>query len=539
MISTQPRHQRQMFNPNNPCPLNILTSPRSSFPNSSIAVKSVIRIREPYLTKSQINQDLVRASTTRHLLPNINSTTNKLGIQTQPKLVTQSHKNLLRRPKQWDNIMGKSEYNLSDHHNRTKNWLVEQQPLVEKKQLLVKSKINQQQTASLKFGSTMIEPQQKANPFAKHNITAQSLNQVLAALPKKYQTAAVPSQKIPTTITAKKSQIFPNISTQFPSKPPPRLFNSKQTTTISKVQFSRPNIPNRQHYQQAIYQLRPKPILKVPVLKLANKNNMYSPSNRTNLYDNHEKLVYHKIPTLEYYNIVDNSVQTEEDSKSNSDNLKLIQQILDDLKDFLLTHKKNVNNNTSSRNGQKRGNKLVEKLPDELERQYSQEFSKRPDDSPNSSGGNDFVEPFSSSSQSSSSLPSSPSTSKEIKSRIVFDSIEEEKEENEELIQIDEEKNKRLSFIHVNGIDVNCAGLLSMAKPYSALIQETFTSIDTNNSGFVQIEDAERVIFGFNTRFGKNLSKEEIRAFCLQLDSDCDGKINLEQFSSVFMNCAI
>lgn len=106
---------------------------------------------------------------------------------------------------------------------------------------------------------------------------------------------------------------------------------------------------------------------------------------------------------------------------------------------------------------------------------------------------------------------------------------------NQELSKIDEEKNKRLSQIPA----VIDPKLLSLAKPYSALIQETFTSIDGDNNGLVYIDDAERVLFGFNTRFGKNMSKEEIRAFCQLLDSDADSRIDLEQFSSAFMNCAI
>lgn len=106
---------------------------------------------------------------------------------------------------------------------------------------------------------------------------------------------------------------------------------------------------------------------------------------------------------------------------------------------------------------------------------------------------------------------------------------------NQELKQIDEEKNKRLSQIPTNPDPK----LLSLAKPYSALIQETFTSIDASNCGLVEIDDAERVLFGFNTRFGKNMSKEEIRTYCHLLDSDGDSRIDLEQFSSAFMNCAI
>lgn len=110
-----------------------------------------------------------------------------------------------------------------------------------------------------------------------------------------------------------------------------------------------------------------------------------------------------------------------------------------------------------------------------------------------------------------------------------------EEQVNMELTKIDEEKNKRLSQIPSQP-DLK---LLALAKPYSALIQETFTSIDADNCGVVDIDDAERVLFGFNTRFGKNMSKEEIRAFCHMLDHDNDSKIDLEQFSSAFMNCAI
>lgn len=106
---------------------------------------------------------------------------------------------------------------------------------------------------------------------------------------------------------------------------------------------------------------------------------------------------------------------------------------------------------------------------------------------------------------------------------------------NQELSKIDEEKNKRLSQIPA----IPDPKLLNLAKPYSALIQETFTSIDATNCGLVEIDDAERVLFGFNTRFGKNMSKEEIRAYCHLLDADGDSRIDLEQFSSAFMNCAI
>lgn len=93
-------------------------------------------------------------------------------------------------------------------------------------------------------------------------------------------------------------------------------------------------------------------------------------------------------PPVEYYNIIDENI-IPEDPKSNIENLKLIQQILEDLKDFLENHKKQQQNKHEPVTVKEKHvacetplKTVVVSRPDrDFERKYNQEFNRKLDHS--------------------------------------------------------------------------------------------------------------------------------------------------------------
>ena len=65
------------------------------------------------------------------------------------------------------------------------------------------------------------------------------------------------------------------------------------------------------------------------------------------------------------------------------------------------------------------------------------------------------------------------------------------------------------------------------------LIQDLFRSIDYENSGFVFVEDVEKVLCGI---IGKKIGKKDLRKYLRSLDSDKDKHLSFQEFRTAFLN---
>ena len=85
------------------------------------------------------------------------------------------------------------------------------------------------------------------------------------------------------------------------------------------------------------------------------------------------------------------------------------------------------------------------------------------------------------------------------------------------------------------------AASASAAASVSALndlITQIFRTIDTNNNGRINVEDAEKTLLRLNSRLGRRYGEDDVRAFFSALDVNNDGSLDLEEFRKAFMNVA-
>lgn len=70
------------------------------------------------------------------------------------------------------------------------------------------------------------------------------------------------------------------------------------------------------------------------------------------------------------------------------------------------------------------------------------------------------------------------------------------------------------------------------------VIQHIFKSIDTNNTGRIRIEDAERTFLKMNTRLDRRYGEADVNAFFNALDINRDRTIDYGEFKRAFLNLA-
>ena len=70
----------------------------------------------------------------------------------------------------------------------------------------------------------------------------------------------------------------------------------------------------------------------------------------------------------------------------------------------------------------------------------------------------------------------------------------------------------------------------------SELITQIFHTIDRNNNGRINVEDAEKTLLRLNSRLGRDYGENDVRAFFMALDANNDGTLSLDEFKRAFLN---
>lgn len=68
----------------------------------------------------------------------------------------------------------------------------------------------------------------------------------------------------------------------------------------------------------------------------------------------------------------------------------------------------------------------------------------------------------------------------------------------------------------------------------SVPVEQIFKLIDKDNSGFITVEEAGRILLRVNSRLGRSYGEENITDLFNILDKNGDGKLNLAEFSAIF-----
>ena len=71
------------------------------------------------------------------------------------------------------------------------------------------------------------------------------------------------------------------------------------------------------------------------------------------------------------------------------------------------------------------------------------------------------------------------------------------------------------------------------------LITQIFQTIDRNQNGRINVEDAEKTLLRLNSRLGRRYGEDDVRAFFSVLDVNNDGSLDLEEFKRAFLNIAV
>jgi Ca2+-binding EF-hand superfamily protein len=69
-----------------------------------------------------------------------------------------------------------------------------------------------------------------------------------------------------------------------------------------------------------------------------------------------------------------------------------------------------------------------------------------------------------------------------------------------------------------------------------SVIEEIFKSIDVNNTGSIDVNEASRVVLGLNSLVGRNYGEKEVQAFFNALDVKGDNTVSLEEFKEAFLS---
>ena len=70
------------------------------------------------------------------------------------------------------------------------------------------------------------------------------------------------------------------------------------------------------------------------------------------------------------------------------------------------------------------------------------------------------------------------------------------------------------------------------------IVENIFRTIDRNNNGIINVEDAEKTLLRLNSRLGRRYGEDDVRAFFNALDVNNDGTLDLNEFKRAFLNIA-
>ena len=68
------------------------------------------------------------------------------------------------------------------------------------------------------------------------------------------------------------------------------------------------------------------------------------------------------------------------------------------------------------------------------------------------------------------------------------------------------------------------------------LIEQIFNTIDKDDSGRIDLEEAEKTLLRLNSRLGRGYGEDDVKSFFRALDSNSDGKLTLSEFRKAFLN---
>jgi hypothetical protein len=70
------------------------------------------------------------------------------------------------------------------------------------------------------------------------------------------------------------------------------------------------------------------------------------------------------------------------------------------------------------------------------------------------------------------------------------------------------------------------------------IVENIFRTIDRNNNGIINVEDAEKTLLRLNSRLGRRYGEDDVRAFFSALDVNNDGTLDLNEFKRAFLTIA-
>ena len=71
---------------------------------------------------------------------------------------------------------------------------------------------------------------------------------------------------------------------------------------------------------------------------------------------------------------------------------------------------------------------------------------------------------------------------------------------------------------------------VSAAQVVNAILTELFAAVDLDGNGRVTTSEAEKVLLKLNSRLGRSYGSADVTAFFRQLDTNRDGRVDLEEF---------
>ena len=70
------------------------------------------------------------------------------------------------------------------------------------------------------------------------------------------------------------------------------------------------------------------------------------------------------------------------------------------------------------------------------------------------------------------------------------------------------------------------------------IVESIFRTIERNNNGIINVEDAEKTLLRLNSRLGRRYGEDDVRAFFSALDNNNGGTLDLNEFKRAFLNIA-
>ncbi|CAF1092243.1 unnamed protein product, partial [Brachionus calyciflorus] len=70
----------------------------------------------------------------------------------------------------------------------------------------------------------------------------------------------------------------------------------------------------------------------------------------------------------------------------------------------------------------------------------------------------------------------------------------------------------------------------------SAFAEQIFSQLDTDGNGSISVSEAEKALLRLNSRLGRSYGEEDVKAFFARLDSNRDGRLDINEFRRAFYN---